>query len=142
MRLCIVSALILTSFASASAVELHHVKVRTGTDGLEPMALAVSNAGQQALTCNADIAHWYSVEIAGAAPGKTARIELWFDPETGTYTALNDKRENLPVERLWCGLAGRAYATRAQIALDRGSGAFSATLGVTCRDLDNRLVCE
>ncbi|TIO10349.1 hypothetical protein [Mesorhizobium sp.] len=128
-----------TSFANA--VELRHVTVRTGTDGLDPVPLTISNAGREALSCNADFAHWYSATIASAAPGKSARVELWFDPETGTYTILNDKRENLPVERLWCGLASQVYATRVQIALDRASAA-KGHLAVTCSSADDRLACK
>jgi hypothetical protein len=128
-----------TSFANA--VELHHVTVRTGTDGLDPVPLTIVNAGSEDLSCNADFAHWYSAGIATVAPGKSARVELWFDPKTGTYTILNDKRENLPVERLWCGLSGRAYTTRGQIALDR-IGAAKAGRIVSCAMAQDGLVCR
>ncbi|MEI5676709.1 hypothetical protein G6N74_10055 [Mesorhizobium sp. CGMCC 1.15528] len=132
--------LMLTLATSAQATELRHITVRTGTDGLSPVSLTVANAGKEPLACNADIAHWYSVELTAVAPGKAAQIELWFDPKSGTYAALNDKRENLPVERLWCGIEGRAYATRSQIALDHG--AAPAALQLTCSDKTGRLVCE
>ncbi|SFT53511.1 hypothetical protein [Mesorhizobium sp. YR577] len=132
--------LMLTLATSAQATELRHITVRTGTDGLTPVSLTVANAGKETLACNADIAHWYSIELAAVAPGKTASLELWFDPKTGTYAALNDKRENLPVERLWCGIEGRAYATRSQIALDHG--AAPATRQLACSDETGRLVCE
>lgn len=127
---------------TAAAVELHHIKVRTGTDGLSPVTLTVTNAAAEAIACHADIAHWYSLELAQAAPGAALEIELWFDPKTGTYAALNDKRENLPVERLWCGLAGRAYATRALLSLDRDSKTPAATQALSCADGDTRLVCR
>ncbi|RUV60703.1 MAG: hypothetical protein EOS23_24705 [Mesorhizobium sp.] len=132
-------ALAFTSFASA--VELRHITVRTGTDGLDRVPLTISNAGREALSCNADFAHWYSATIATAAPGKSASVELWFDPKTGTFAILNDKRENLPVERLWCGLASQAYATRVQIALDRTSAA-KGQVAVTCSSADDRLACR
>ncbi len=132
--------LMLALTTSAQAVELHHITVRTGTDGLSPVSLTVANAGREPLACNADIAHWYSVELAAVAPGKTASLELWFDPSSGTYAALNDKRENLPVERLWCGIEGRAYATRSQIALD--NGAAPAARQLTCSDRTGSLACE
>jgi hypothetical protein len=134
----LVSAL-LVSASAAHAVELHQVEVRTGTDGLSPVALALTNAGAEPIACSADIAHWYSVELATAAPGAAMRIELWFDPETGTYSVLNDKRENLPVERLWCGFAGRAYATRAQIVLE--PTALPAERPVRCEGTAGRLSC-
>jgi len=128
------------SASAAHAVELHHVKVRTGTDGLTPVSLALTNAGEQAIACNADIAHWYSVELTTAAPAADVRIELWFDPVTGTFSVLNDKRENLPVERLWCGFAGRAYATRSQIVLERK--ALPIERSVSCTATARRLSCE
>ncbi|MDG4893516.1 hypothetical protein P9272_08005 [Mesorhizobium sp. WSM4976] len=128
-----------TSFASA--VELHHVIVRKGTDGLDKVPLTISNAGNERLSCNADFAHWYSAGIATVEPGKSGRLELWFDSKTGTFTILNDKRENLPIERLWCGLSGRAYATRAQITLDRADAA-GGKRAVSCRVEQDRLACR
>jgi hypothetical protein len=130
---------LLMSESAAQAVELHQVEVRTGTDGLSPVSLALTNAGGEAIACSADIAHWYSVELATAEPGAGVRIELWFDPATGTFFVLNDKRENLPVERLWCGFAGRAYATRSQIVLERA--ALPAERPVRCAETADRVNC-
>ena len=130
------------AFASfANAVELHHVDVRKGTDGLDMVPLTISNAGTAKLSCNADFAHWYSAGIATVEPGKSARVELWFDANTGTFTILNDKRENLPVERVWCGLSGRAYATRVQITLDRADAARGER-AVSCTMAQDSLVCR
>ena len=128
------------STCAAQAVELHHVKVRTGTEGLSKVSLTVTNSDSEAVSCSADIAHWYSVELATAAPGAKMPVELWFDPETGTFSILNDKRENLPVERLWCGFAGRAYETRSQITLERMARPAERT--VTCAAADGRLACQ
>jgi hypothetical protein len=134
----LVSALLLSASA-AHAVELHEVEVRTGTEGLSPVSLALTNASGEAIACSADIAHWYSVDLATAAPGAEIQIELWFDPETGTFSVLNDKRENLPVERLWCGFAGRAYATRSQIVLERTT--LPAERTVSCAGNAGLLSC-
>jgi hypothetical protein len=125
----------------ANAVELHHVIVRTGTDGLDMVPLTISNAGKEGVSCNADFAHWYSAGIATVEPGKSTRLELWFDPKTGTFTILNDKRENLPIERLWCGLSGRAYATRSQITLERADATKGART-VSCDAEQDRLACR
>lgn len=133
---------VMLAFSSfANAVELHHVTVRTGTDGLDMVPLTISNAGSEGLSCNADFAHWYSAGIATVEPGKSTRVELWFDAKTGTFTILNDKRENLPVERLWCGLSGRAYATRVQITLDRAHAA-KGERAVSCTMAQDSLVCR
>ncbi|MEQ1952156.1 hypothetical protein [Mesorhizobium sp. CN2-181] len=134
----LVSALLISGSA-AHAVELHHVDVRTGTDGLSPLSLKLTNASSEAIACSADIAHWYSVELATAPPSAEIRIDLWFDPETGTYSMLNDKRENLPVERLWCGFADRAYVTRSQIVLE--PSAQAAERPVRCSGANGRLSC-
>ncbi|TIN17937.1 MAG: hypothetical protein E5Y31_28185 [Mesorhizobium sp.] len=139
IRYALPAMLALSSFANA--VELHHVTVRTGTDGLDMVPLTISNAGSEGLSCNADFAHWYSAGIATVEPGKKTRVELWFDAKTGTFTILNDKRENLPVERLWCGLSGRAYATRVQVALDRADAA-KGERDVSCAMAQDTLVCR
>ncbi len=130
------------AFASlANAVELHPVDVRKGTDGLDRVVLTIANAADAALSCNADFAHWYSARLAAVEPGTSARLDLWFDPKTGTFTILNDKRENLPIERLWCGLAERAYETRSQIALDRADAA-KGSRAASCRMGQDRLACR
>lgn len=142
MKLLFSLSALMIGIAYADAVELHHVTVRTGTDGLVMAPLTIANAGMTGgLSCNAEFAHWYSAGIATVEPGQQARIELWLDPKTGTVTLLNDKRENLPVERLWCGLSGRAYATRVQIPLvaaelAKGPRALSCALegaSLSCR---------
>jgi hypothetical protein len=139
----VVFAALLGFTADAAAVELHHITVRKGTDGLSPLTLTVTNAGSEPIACHADIAHWYSLELAKAAPGTALEIELWFDPKTGTYAALNDKRENLPVERLWCGIDGHAYATRALVSLDRHAETLPATKrALSCAESGDRLVCR
>ncbi len=122
----------------AQATELRPITVRTGTEGLVSTPLTILNAANLPVSCNGEIAHWYSIELAAAAPGTSSRIELWFDPLTGTYAALNDARENLPVERLWCGFVGRAYETRSQIAL---IGALPGARSVACAGQAGRLIC-
>ena len=141
MKIRLVLPLALAFVPFANAVELHHVTVRTGTDGLAMVPLTISNSGKDGLSCNAEFAHWYSAGIATVEPGKSARIELWFDAATGTFTILTDKRENLPVERLWCGLSARAYATRVQITLDR-TDAERGTRAVSCGMEQDSLLCR
>lgn len=119
--------ILLASCVSASAVELRYIEVRTGTTGLLAVPLTIINGSQVPLSCNADLAHWYSVELASVAPGESATLALWRDPQSGTVSALNGKDENMPIERLWCGFAGRAYATRAQIVLDAAAPAHRVT---------------
>ncbi len=110
---------LLTASSSALAVELRYEPVRNGTAGLVHAPFIVRDATSEPLSCETRLAHWYSSEPVIIAPGAMATVDLWFDPETGTYAALNVKSDNMPVESLWCGVAGRAYETRAEITLDR-----------------------
>jgi hypothetical protein len=126
----------------APAVELRQVSARSGTDGLLSVPVTVVNTGAEPLVCTAQLAHWYSSAVGTAASGGRARIDLWFDPATGTFLLLNGKRENMPVESLWCGIAGRAYETRDSIVLDRGAGAKAAARVIGCAASNNRLVCK
>lgn len=126
--------------SAASAVELRQIEVRKGTDGLVPAPLTVANATSRPIVCIAEIAHWYSAELARAAAGNDAEIDLWRDPADGAFVALNDSEENLPVEKLWCGFEGRSYETRSELMLDRG--APPAARSASCREQDGKLVCS
>ena len=124
---------------SAAAVELRPAKVKTGTEGLISVPVEIANTGRDAIACTAQLAHWYSLEAASAAPGAMARIDLWFEPASGTYVLLNASQENMPVEALWCGIAGHAYATRAPIRLNH---AAAAARSIACSGIADRLVCK
>ena len=126
----------------AVAVELRPVKVVTGTKGLVPIPVRISNTGAKPLSCTAQLAHWYSSIVAIASPGAEAQIDLWFEPASGAYLILNGKQENMPVEDIWCGIAGRAYETRATIELERSIGATVAARQIDCAAVNDRLVCE
>lgn len=141
MKAAIVSLLVLFAASSASAVELRSIDVRRGTEGLAAAPVSITNATGDAVSCIGELAHWYSAELASVAAGETAVIVLWHDPETGAFTAMNDKQENMPVESLWCGLDGRAYATRALVALPRQAGT-APSLALTCTMGSDRLACE
>ena len=84
MKIGYVLPVVLAFTSLANAVELHQVIVRIGTDGLDMVPLTISNSGKDGLSCNADFAHWYSGGVATVEPGKSAHVELWFDPKTGT----------------------------------------------------------
>ncbi len=125
----------------ALAVELHHIEVRKGTDGLVPAPLTIANDAAEPIACIAALAHWYSATLAEIAPGAKADIALWFDPKSGTVTALNDKQENMPIEALYCGLVGRTYATRAPIAFERRLSIAPEKRAVECREQGGVLQC-
>lgn len=139
-RFLILAILLVT--IPASAVELRPVKVTRGTNGLSHVPIDVVNTGTETLTCTIQLAHWYSAAIVTTAPGASTRIDLWFAPASGTYLILNDKQDNMPVEALWCGIAGRAYETRAAIALARRAGAQPVARSIRCVASGNRLLCN
>ena len=131
----------LAATVSAGAVELRPIEVRKGTDGLDPAPLTVVNRSSQPIVCIAEIAHWYSAELGRAPAGGNAEIPLWRDGADGAYVALNDKQENMPVEKLWCGFAGGSYETRAEIVLDRALPVRPAETMLECREASRRLSC-
>lgn len=126
----------------AAAVELHYNHVDKGTAGLTHVPVAVRNAGAAPITCTIQLAHWYSLNLADALPGGGTVIDLWFNPKSGAYLILNDKTDNMPVEALWCGIAGRAFETRTAIELDRSKGAAPKPEVMRCVAAQDRLVCR
>lgn len=116
----------------AAAAEEAPAVVR-GTDGLAPVSFEARNETAGPIACGAAIAHWYSLELGRADPGRSVRTTLWSDPRTGAVFALNDLKDRMPVAGLWCGLAGRDVSTGARIALQRRSGAPEPAVAVACR---------
>jgi hypothetical protein len=112
-----------------------------GTAGLAPLAVTAVNRSETPIACGAAVAHWFSVDLATAAPGETTTIALWRDPTTGAVFTLNAHADRLPVERLWCGFAGRAWATRSEIALPKHAG-DAADVALACTRDGERLVCR
>ena len=141
MKAALFVLLFLSSAVSASSVELRSIEVRKGTKGLNAAPVSIVNATGAGVSCVGELAHWYSAELAVVAAGETAVIDLWHDPETGTFTALNDKQENMPVDSLWCGVTGKAYETRSLIVLPRQTGK-APPIGLTCSMGENHLACQ
>ncbi|MGX1098951.1 hypothetical protein ACSSVZ_002995 [Amorphus sp. MBR-141] len=121
------------------AVELHEIDVDRGTGNLEKTLLEIANTGDSELSCTAELAHWYSEPVATIAAGSTAVIDLWFAPRTGTFALLNPSEDNMPVERLWCGIAGRAYETRDALPLHPDA---AGPRRIACAASEDRVVCE
>jgi len=126
----------------AGAVELHYNHVDKGTAGLSHVPVVVRNTGAAPMTCTIQLAHWYSLTLGDTLPGGRKVIDLWFNPKSGAYLILNDKQDNMPVEALWCGIAGRAFETRTAIALDRSEGGAPEPEVMRCAAVDAHLVCQ
>jgi hypothetical protein len=113
----------------------------TGSAGLSALMVDVRNTGSAPIACAAAVAHWFSLDLGTADAGGTVTIGLWRDPANGAVFALNPSQDRLPVERLWCGLAGRSWATRAEIALPRQPGPAD-DIAVACTVVGDRLACR
>lgn len=137
---CCLFMTIVVFAGSANAVELRPIEVKTGTEGLINAPLSVANKGAEPMACHADLAHWYSTQLATVSPGTQSLADLWFDPQDGTFSLLNDKQEQMAVESLWCGIDGRAYETRAALLLDRS--AVPTPRLVECAADNGKMVCR
>lgn len=104
----------------------------TGSAGLVAVPLTVANAGAEAIGCRAAIAHWFSAEVGTAPPGGTVEATLWVDPATGAVFLINAAGDPMPVESLWCGVAGATWRTRSLVPLPRQAAAGDA-VALTCR---------
>lgn len=106
---------------------------------LTAVPLTVSNSGDVPIRCEAEIAHWFAQSLAAIAPGGSADLGLEFSQADGTWAAINARGEAMPVERVWCGIDGRSYATRRMLVLDR---ADPRPTHLDCRAGENAVECR
>ncbi|WP_066706600.1 hypothetical protein [Celeribacter ethanolicus] len=131
------TALCLSLFASvfsgmSASAQGHGPTPKRGTDGLSPVAFEIANTGEIALSCSVKLAHWYSLELGQAAHGVSLSAMLWSNPETGEVFMLNPIGDQMPVERLWCGVSGRSWDTRFEMPLLRTAGRAEPDLRFDC----------
>ncbi len=138
-KLLLLATLGLAATAGASEPYRPYSGIERGHAGLRPLAFSASNSASGPIVCSVGLAHWYSVELGRADPGGAVRAELWRDPVTGVVALLNETAHRMPLEALWCGFEGRAWATRSQIDLPRASA--PTELEFVCRDGVGRLEC-
>lgn len=113
----------------AALVGLVAVPATAATQSFE---VAVKNTGETMLACDASIAHWYSNALGEVAPGETLRFVLRADAASGTVFLRNAVGDDMPVQRVWCGLKGQSWATRAEISLDRRIGEVPKPIVLDC----------
>lgn len=113
------SSLLLAAAASVAFARLAAAAETVDPQGLVAVPVEVRNSGKAAILCQAEIAHWFAIDLAGVAPGDSASLDLRFNTLTGAWAAMNTRGEALPVERAWCGLEGRTYETRWNLILGR-----------------------
>lgn len=104
-------------------------------EGLVALSVTLTNAGAEPIVCEAEIAHWFSAPMGAAPPASTLALDLWHDPASGVHATRNVRDEFLPVERIWCGLADRAFATRWVLPLhpDGHDASFTCAKGPSGR---------
>lgn len=100
---------------------------------LRPVTLEIRNATGNALECQILAAHWYTLPGLALAPGQAGTVSL-FAADGVVQTA-----ERLPVERIFCGLAGNAWQTRGEVDL-RGLAAGEGA-AVVCRVAGDAVGC-
>jgi len=100
--------------------------------GTQAFDVTIRNAGAMPLACDATIAHWYSNALGDVAPGATLRFTLLADPADGAVFLRNATGDDMPVQRLWCGLKGKSWETRSEITLERRAGTVPAAIRLDC----------
>ncbi len=140
----VVAALVVavSPLATLAAAAEDAVSTRHGTAGMVEVPFAADNRGPGAIACSAALAHWYSLDLGEAAAGRRVEASLWYDPSDGTIVLLNSSKDRMPVQALWCGFAGRSWATRTSIGLERKASAPPSPIHVTCRAEADRLACR
>ena len=129
----ILAPALFVAIGTASAVAQGHGPTpERGTEGLEPIAFNIENTGELPLSCNVKLAHWYSLELGQAAHGVSLSATLWSNPENGAVFLLNPIGDQMPVERLWCGVAGRSWDTRFEMPLKRRAGEAENDMIMSC----------
>ncbi|MDQ3558072.1 MAG: hypothetical protein M3453_02585 [Pseudomonadota bacterium] len=113
----------------------------SGRHGLAPFRFEAGNAGVEPIACGASVAHWFSLELGRADPGRAVATELWSEPASGAVFAINASGDRMAVEALWCGFEGRAWETAAHIALKRRAETPAPDIRVICRAAGSRLSC-
>lgn len=110
-----------------------------GTEGADPVAVTITNGTGGPLVCRVALAHWYSAELGGVAPGVRLTVTLWHDSETGVLNLMNATDDRMPVEAVWCA----SGAARARLDLPMTTGKAEAEMLFTCRmDGDAELSCN
>lgn len=129
-----------TLFPAAAAEESR--PIQSGTVGQIAVPFTATNAGPKRIACSAAVAHWYSVDLGEAAAGETVAATLWFDPKTGEISILNASENRMPVQSLWCGIAGRSWETRSAVALARKAGPPPGPMRLVCSPEGEQLACR
>ncbi|MEM5475501.1 hypothetical protein [Pacificibacter sp. AS14] len=128
------AALVLSTAAAPLLAQGHGLTPERGTEGLSPIVFDIENTGEISLSCGMNLAHWYSLELGQIAHGVTLRATFWSDPDTGAVVFLNPLGDQMPVERIWCGVAGRSWDTRFEMPFKRRAGEVEVDIVLACEE--------
>lgn len=113
-----------------------------GASGLSEISVTMTNASETPIACGATLAHWYSQPIGTVQPGADLHATLWQNQSTGAVYLLNQLEDRMPVERLWCGVAGKSWQTRSEITFERRAGVRVEAIMMTCISKPHELLCH
>ncbi|MDH6264855.1 hypothetical protein M2360_000236 [Rhizobium sp. SG_E_25_P2] len=128
--------------AAFSASGAYATPLERGSKGLSPLLITMKNDGARPIACGATLAHWYSQSLGTVKPGAVLHAKLWQKQQTGAVFLLNQIEDRMPVERIWCGLAGQSWQTRAEISFERKAGVKISPIVMTCVSSSDGLRCS
>jgi hypothetical protein len=105
-----------------------------GTEGAVAVPLRVLNGTGDVIVCEAELAHWYSVDLGAAVMGGLLEVTLWHDPATGRLNLLNEMQDRMPVDAVWCGHKPKVHGTRGRVVLPYVIGTSPAGLDRVCTE--------
>jgi hypothetical protein len=98
----------------------------------QSLNITIENTGDTVLVCSAAIAHWFSADLGEISPGASRSFSFGVDVASGKVFQLNEAGDEMAVQRVWCGLKGRDWITRAEIPMDRRAGILPAPVHLRC----------
>lgn len=137
MRIALV---LLAALLAAPAAAVEAPVLYTGP--VAALDFTAENRTDGPIDCGVALAHWYSTDLGEAAPGAFVEATLWVNSTDGTVYLLNAGGDRMPVQTLWCGVAGRSWATRSEIRLERRADAAPGAIRVVCEGGGERVECR
>lgn len=109
--------------------------------GAQTLDITVTNTGAAPLLCRASIAHWFSADLGEAGEGESLVFSFGVDLATGSVFQVNDRGDQMAVQRIWCGSKGNDWPSRAEIPMARRAGEMPAPVRLNCAVTDDRTAC-
>lgn len=127
-----------------------HINLRSAAGGailaatapLVDLPTVIRNDTTSTLECHAVAGHWYGFDLGTIAPGAQARVTLGLDRRDGTVSLPNPAGARVPIQYMYCGVAGDAWHTRADLPLRRMAQESGTDAIATCHGGPAGLRCE